>query len=162
MLQEIAAVELTVRDWRYHTVLRQWLQKDSRENNATASALSIVDLTNGAPVNQDPVRLSQHTEKGIYIFFDAMNWRRERREFVLDWEQLDDRGIGGAAAGGAGAAAAAGAGGAPNVSMVGGARGAAPGLEQRMPSAMSGGSGNGGAGGMPSGMGSSGIVANNA
>ncbi|GAB7362984.1 hypothetical protein MBLNU230_g3279t1 [Neophaeotheca triangularis] len=154
MLQEIAAVELTVRDWRYHTILRQWLQKDSRENNATASALSIVDLTNGSPINQDPVRMSQHTEKGVYIFFDAMNWRRERREFVLDWEQLDDRGVGGGSGSGSGSAAG-------SVSMLG--RGA-PGLEQRVLSAGSaaGAAGAGSAGLAPSGMGSSGIVANNA
>lgn len=83
-------MELTARDWRWHKVLRQWLQKDSRESNANSS-LPLIDLTNGAPVGAPPVRLGDRTERGVYIFFDAPNWRRERREFVLDYEQLDHR-----------------------------------------------------------------------
>lgn len=27
----------------------------------------------------------------MYVFFDVMNWRRERREFVLAYDELDSR-----------------------------------------------------------------------
>lgn len=92
-------MELTARDWRWHKVLRQWLQKDTRESNS-GSSLPIVDLATGAPVGTQPVRVGDRTERGVYVFFDAMNWHRERREFILDYEQLDHRH--GANVGGAG------------------------------------------------------------
>ena len=86
--QELAAQELTAREWRWHKVLRQWLQKDTRESN-TGSSLPLVDLAGGAPIGAQPVRVGERSERGVYIFFDATNWQRERREFVLDYEQLD-------------------------------------------------------------------------
>ena len=46
-------------------------------------------MTNGAPLGQQPIRTSERGEKGAYIFFDAMNWRRERRFLELDYEHLD-------------------------------------------------------------------------
>lgn len=104
ILQELASIELTARDWRWHKVLRQWLQKDTRESS-TGSSLPIVDLANGAPVGAQPVRVGERTERGVYVFFDAMNWRRERREFVLDYGELDHRhagGVGGVGGGGGG------------------------------------------------------------
>ena len=51
-------------------------------------------MTNGAPFGTQPVRLSERTEKGVYVFFDAMNWRRERRTFDLDYDQLDSSRLG--------------------------------------------------------------------
>ena len=77
VLQELAAHELISREWRWHKLLRQWLQKDTRESNST-SALPLVDLTNGAPIGTQPIRTSERGEKGVYMFFDAMNWRRSR------------------------------------------------------------------------------------
>ena len=35
------------------------------------------------------MRTSPNGEKGVYIFFDAMNWRRERKYLDLDYESLD-------------------------------------------------------------------------
>lgn len=136
LLQEQAAQELTARDWRWHKVLRQWLQKDahsgaSNPNSAGGSAgggagaaggagggnssLPILDLTNGAPVGVPPQRVSQGVERGVYVFFDVMNWRRERREFVLAYDELDHRfttamGMIGAAGGPAGGGGGGGAG----------------------------------------------------
>ena len=102
--QEMAATELSARDWRWHKVLRQWLQKDTREVNS-ASALPVLDLTHGAaPIGAPPLRVDDHTERGVYVFFDAANWRRERREFILDYDQLDHRAVAGALANGGGAA----------------------------------------------------------
>lgn len=83
-------MELTVRDWRWHKVLRKWLQKDARDTGGVSS-LPIVDMAGIAPLGAPPLRLSEHTERGVYVFFDPSNWRRERREFVLDYEQLDHR-----------------------------------------------------------------------
>ena len=90
IMQELAAQELTARDWRWHKVLRQWLQKDTREAN-TNSSMPILDLSNGAPIAVQPVRVSERVERGVYVFFDVMNWRRERREFVLNYDELDQR-----------------------------------------------------------------------
>lgn len=65
----------------------------------------LVDLTNGAPLGVPPTRLpGDRGERGVYIFFDALNWRRERRLLELDYESLDPpRVVGGA--GGAGPSA---------------------------------------------------------
>lgn len=66
--QEYAAQALAKRDWRWHTELRQWMQKD--------------------PNSQPPVQINEKQERGWYIFFDVLNWRRERREFVLDYDLM--------------------------------------------------------------------------
>ncbi|KAF4555512.1 General negative regulator of transcription subunit 2-like protein [Elsinoe fawcettii] len=71
VMQEHAAAELYSRDWRWHKELRQWMMKD------TSMA--------------QPVRMTERSESGVYIFFDAMNWRRERRNFLLQYDHLDQR-----------------------------------------------------------------------
>ncbi|KAF2850458.1 hypothetical protein T440DRAFT_489679 [Plenodomus tracheiphilus IPT5] len=71
ILQEIAASELYNRDWRWHINLRQWMMKD--------------------PDLPAPLRLSPKEERGWYLFFDVGNWRRERREFELNYDHLDQR-----------------------------------------------------------------------
>lgn len=86
--QELAAQELMNREWRWHKVLHQWLQKDIRESNG-GSSLPLIDMTSGAPPGIQPVRKSERVESGVYVFFDAMNWRRERRYLDLDYDQLD-------------------------------------------------------------------------
>lgn len=90
----MAAIELTARDWRWHKVLRQWLQKDTREASS-GSSLPIVDLATSQPIGAQPVRVGERSERGVYVFFDAMNWQRQRREFVLDYGELDHRHAGG-------------------------------------------------------------------
>ncbi|KAF3052808.1 Transcriptional activator of fatty acid utilization [Didymella keratinophila] len=71
ILQEIAAAELYNRDWRWHIQLKQWMMKD--------------------PDLPAPIRLSPKEERGWYLFFDVTNWRRERREFELNYDHLDQR-----------------------------------------------------------------------
>lgn len=71
IMQEIAASELYNRDWRWHKVLQQWMMKD--------------------PELPQPIRISQKEERGWYLFFDVTNWRRERREFELNYDHLDQR-----------------------------------------------------------------------
>ncbi|KAF2217647.1 hypothetical protein CERZMDRAFT_30541 [Cercospora zeae-maydis SCOH1-5] len=87
IMQEMAATQLNQRDWRWHKVLRKWLQKDTREANAGA-APALVDHTNGAPIGQEPIRINERSERGVYIFFEEKDWRRERREFTLDYDSL--------------------------------------------------------------------------
>lgn len=92
ILQELAATELMQRDWRWHKILRQWLRKDDqppRDGTTSSSSLPLVDLTNGAPLGTVPIRTGERAEKGVYVFFDAMNWRRERRWLELDYDHLD-------------------------------------------------------------------------
>jgi hypothetical protein len=76
VLQEMAAQTLYKRDWRWHKELRQWMMKDTTYGVA-------------------PTRINAQQERGYYVFFDVGNWRRERREFVLDYEHLDARPTGG-------------------------------------------------------------------
>ncbi|KAF2275649.1 NOT2 family protein [Westerdykella ornata] len=76
ILQEMAANELYNRDWRWHMKYRQWMMKD--------------------PELQDPVQISPREEHGWYLFFDVTNWRRERRECDLNYDDLDQRYGGGA------------------------------------------------------------------
>ena len=63
ILQEIAAQELYNRDWRWHIKLQQWMMKD--------------------PDLPAPIRLSPKDERGWYLFFDVMNWRKERVSNVV-------------------------------------------------------------------------------
>jgi len=71
ILQEIAAQELYNRDWRWHMKLQQWMMKD--------------------PDLAAPIRISPKEEHGWYLFFDVKNWRRERKEFDLNYDHLDQR-----------------------------------------------------------------------
>lgn len=87
VMQELAAGQLNARDWRWHKVLRKWLQKDTREANAAAGP-SLLDLTEGRPVGGVPQRIDDRSERGVYVFFDEKNWRRERREITLDYDHL--------------------------------------------------------------------------
>ncbi|KXL45403.1 MAG: hypothetical protein FE78DRAFT_121829, partial [Acidomyces sp. 'richmondensis'] len=68
LAQQRAATELERRDWRWHRLIRQWLRRDSPPSAGGVGPTS---------------------EKGVYVFFDAQNWRRIRREFVLEHEELD-------------------------------------------------------------------------
>lgn len=94
IMQELAAAELSRREWHWHKIIRQWITKDSRET--TTGHLNMIDHTGGAPIGVPPVRLSENSERGIYIFFDAPNWRRERKEFILNYDELEHRNAQGA------------------------------------------------------------------
>ncbi|PHH90473.1 hypothetical protein CDD83_3568 [Cordyceps sp. RAO-2017] len=66
--QQMAAVELHSRNWRWHKKLQVWLTKDEHMN---------------------PQILSPNHERGYYIVWDANNWRKDRREFTLHYGDLD-------------------------------------------------------------------------
>lgn len=66
--QQLAAMELMSRNWRWHKRLQLWLTKDEQ----------LV-----------PQTLSVNTERGYYIVWDKDLWRKERRELTLHYADLD-------------------------------------------------------------------------
>lgn len=66
--QQLAAMELVNRNWRWHKKLRLWLTKDEQ---------------------LIPQALSPNHERGYYIVWDKDSWRKERREFTLFYSDLD-------------------------------------------------------------------------
>ncbi|EFW98435.1 not2 family protein [Grosmannia clavigera kw1407] len=69
--QQLAAIELTNRNWRWHKRQQVWLTKDDM---------------------MMPQVLSQSHERGFYIIWDPANWRKERttREITLNYADLDN------------------------------------------------------------------------
>ncbi|KAL8923042.1 MAG: hypothetical protein Q9208_004854 [Pyrenodesmia sp. 3 TL-2023] len=83
LMQELAAAELTGRNWRYHKELMMWLTKDT--------------------TYAEPQQLGDGTERGSYIFFNQRTWQRARSDFVLSYESLAPHsGINGAGGSGGG------------------------------------------------------------
>ncbi|KAI4089555.1 MAG: hypothetical protein LQ344_005270 [Seirophora lacunosa] len=82
LMQELAASELTGRNWRYHKDLMMWLTKDTAFG--------------------EPVPLGDGTERGSYIFFNQRTWQRARSEFVLTYECLAPHSVGVNGGGGGG------------------------------------------------------------
>lgn len=66
-LQEYAARELVLRNWRYHKDIQVWLTKDSQV---------------------EPVLILPDVERGVYIFFDPHNWTKIKKEFVLHYSSV--------------------------------------------------------------------------
>ncbi|KAH6607483.1 hypothetical protein Trco_003796 [Trichoderma cornu-damae] len=66
--QQMAAVELHSRNWRWHKKMQIWLTKDEHMN---------------------PQILSPNHERGYYIVWDTAGWRKDRREFTLHYGDLD-------------------------------------------------------------------------
>lgn len=66
--QQMAAVELHSRNWRWHKKLQVWLTKDE---------------------HMTPQILSPNHERGYYIVWDTVTWRKDRREFTLHYGDLD-------------------------------------------------------------------------
>uniref|UniRef100_H3C9X4 CCR4-NOT transcription complex subunit 2 n=1 Tax=Tetraodon nigroviridis TaxID=99883 RepID=H3C9X4_TETNG len=69
LLQLLAAVELFVRDWRYHKEERVWITRAPGE----------------------PTLKTNSYERGTYYFFDCLNWRKVAKEFHLEYDKLDER-----------------------------------------------------------------------
>jgi len=70
-IQEAAAQELYNRNWRYHKQLGIWLAKE----------LGSEDVVRGIGC-----------ERGLYLYFDPINWEKKKHEFVIYYEQLEERG----------------------------------------------------------------------
>ncbi|OLN88046.1 General negative regulator of transcription subunit 2 [Colletotrichum chlorophyti] len=66
--QQLAAVELHSRNWRWHKKMHFWLTKDEMLM---------------------PASLGPHHERGYYIIWDTTNWRKERRELTLHYGDLE-------------------------------------------------------------------------
>ncbi|PCH05835.1 NOT2/NOT3/NOT5 [Penicillium occitanis (nom. inval.)] len=72
VLQELVAEELMGRKWRYHKVERCWLTRDENYPGP-------VDVERGV------------SERGVYLWWDPASWKKIRREFILRYEDLDNR-----------------------------------------------------------------------
>ncbi|EAW13978.1 NOT2/NOT3/NOT5 family protein [Aspergillus clavatus NRRL 1] len=72
IMQELAAEELMGRKWRYHKIERCWLTRDETYPGP-------VDVERGV------------SERGVYLIWDPTTWKKIRREFILRYEDLDNR-----------------------------------------------------------------------
>ncbi|KAL4903638.1 hypothetical protein BDW74DRAFT_155881 [Aspergillus multicolor] len=72
VIQEVAAEELMKRKWRYHKIERCWLTRDEAYPGP-------VDVERGV------------SERGVYLIWDPATWKKVRREFILRYEDLDNR-----------------------------------------------------------------------
>ncbi|RDW90797.1 uncharacterized protein DSM5745_02572 [Aspergillus mulundensis] len=72
VIQEVAAEELMKRKWRYHKIERCWLTRDEGYPGP-------VDVERGI------------SERGVYVIWDPATWKKVRREFLLRYEDLDNR-----------------------------------------------------------------------
>ncbi|KAF9253931.1 hypothetical protein DTO013E5_2021 [Penicillium roqueforti] len=72
IMQELVAEELMGRKWRYHKLERCWLTRDETYPGP-------VDVERGV------------TERGVYLLWDSSAWKKVRREFILRYEDLDNR-----------------------------------------------------------------------
>lgn len=70
ILQLAAAAELYARDWRYHKDERLWLTR--------------------APGVEPQLKTSSY-ERGTYYFFDCSTWRKVAKEFLLEYDKLEDK-----------------------------------------------------------------------
>ncbi|KKK17980.1 hypothetical protein P175DRAFT_0299800 [Aspergillus ochraceoroseus IBT 24754] len=72
IMQEVVAEELMGRKWRYHKIERCWLTRDEAYPGP-------VDVDRGV------------SERGVYLLWDPASWKKIRREFILRYEDLDNR-----------------------------------------------------------------------
>lgn len=70
MLQVAAAVELYSREWRYHKEEKVWITRAP-----------------GIP----PSEKTNSYERGTYYIFDAQLWRRVAKEFVIEYDRLENK-----------------------------------------------------------------------
>ncbi|KAJ2814149.1 transcriptional regulator [Coemansia sp. 'formosensis'] len=70
-MQLVAAEELYRRQWRYHKELHLWLTKDP---------------------DTQPTARTPRGEQSVFIFFDPGVWQKVKKEFLVIYEMLEDRG----------------------------------------------------------------------
>lgn len=90
-MSETVATELTSREWRWHKVLRKWLQKEGVNSSCTAP---LVDFASHILPGTSPTQVTERVERGVYILYDEGTVQRERREITLDFADIDTRHMG--------------------------------------------------------------------
>ena len=68
-LQEATAQELYNRNWRFHKELKLWLTKDASTESVKGVGF----------------------ERGVFIFFDPTQWSRVKKEWVVYFDQIEER-----------------------------------------------------------------------
>ncbi|KAK4498948.1 hypothetical protein PRZ48_009459 [Zasmidium cellare] len=91
VLSETVATELTSREWRWHKVLRKWLQKEGVTSSCTAP---LIDFATHIPPGTAPTQVTERVERGVYILYENKTVQRERREITLDFADIDTRHMG--------------------------------------------------------------------
>lgn len=69
-MQDMAAQELYNRNWKYHKELKIWLTRDA---------------------TQELIAETPAFEKGVFIFFDVLGWEKVKKEFLLVYDQVEER-----------------------------------------------------------------------
>lgn len=70
VLQMAASTELYHREWRYHKDDKVWITRSSR---------------------MQPIEKTSTYERGTYIYFDPITWRRVPKDFYLEYERLETK-----------------------------------------------------------------------
>jgi CCR4-NOT transcription complex subunit 2 len=70
LLQLLASIELYNRDWRYHKEDKVWITR--------------------AP-GVEPGLKTPNYEKGSYYFFDPNQWRKTLKEFLIEYDKLEEK-----------------------------------------------------------------------
>lgn len=79
-MQEAAAQELYGRSWRYHKELKLWLSKDAA-----------MVCFNNFYLKETTIK-GPGCERGVYVFFDPSTWTRIKKEWILYYDQIEERG----------------------------------------------------------------------
>ena len=72
ILQEASAQELYKRNWRFHKEFKLWLTKDK---------------------DSEVLQKGSDFERGVYVFFDPSSWTRVKKEWILYFDQLEERNL---------------------------------------------------------------------
>ena len=72
ILQEASAQELYKRNWRFHKEFKLWLTKDK---------------------DSELLQKGSDFERGVYVFFDPSSWTRVKKEWILYFDQLEERNL---------------------------------------------------------------------
>ncbi|KAI9732580.1 MAG: hypothetical protein M1834_003916 [Cirrosporium novae-zelandiae] len=71
IMQEIVAAELSNRNWRWHKKEQIWLSPDQSMG--------------------PPVPCGLEAERGVYIYWDAKQWKRSKAQLIIQIADLDNR-----------------------------------------------------------------------
>ncbi|KAI9344139.1 hypothetical protein BD770DRAFT_329055, partial [Pilaira anomala] len=75
-IQAEAAKELFHRNWRYCKELKIWITKQVDEQGKAVEAL-------------EPTSENERATYGVFIMFDPIRWKREKRELTIIWETIE-------------------------------------------------------------------------
>ncbi|KAJ3340415.1 hypothetical protein HDU93_007022 [Gonapodya sp. JEL0774] len=87
-LSESSAQELYSRNWRFHKEVRAWITRDTEAGNIAGNPVAGQAASRPPGIGVGGAAV----DKGSYWVWDVAKWERERREMVVRFEDLEDRG----------------------------------------------------------------------